>query len=445
MKKIFGTDGIRGKIGEYPMLPDTIVKIGFHTGKVLIEQSLDDFTDKPTVIIGKDPRLSGYMIESALEAGFAAAGVNVLLTGPLPSPGIAYLVRALRLQAGLMISASHNPYCDNGIKIFDRNGLKLPDATEAIIESKLTENITITNTDKVGRARRIDDAQGRYVEFCKSRFPEDLDLRGLNIVVDAANGAGYQTLPAVIHELGAKVTVIGNNPNGFNINHQVGATYPKAIQEKVLAKQANIGIAIDGDGDRISICDHQGKIYDGDDILFILSRDPENLPDKSGVVGTLMTNAGLEQSFKDRNIPFTRVKVGDRYVLEKLLNKNWNLGGETSGHIIMLDQHFTGDGTLAALKVLSRMIREEQELSELNKGWQKMPQRLVNVEINQNYKFNEDPNFIKKVKEIENNLNGNGRLLIRPSGTEPILRILVEARDNKLLELADSLANKIKQ
>lgn len=443
MRKIFGTDGIRGKIGEYPMLPDAIVKIGFHAGKLLIEKFTDEIHEKPTVIIGKDPRLSGYMIESALEAGFAAAGVNVLLTGPLPTPGVAYLVRALRLQAGLVISASHNPYFDNGIKIFDHNGLKLPDDFEAKIEAKLHEDIIISDTDKVGRARRIDDAQGRYIEFCKSRFPEDLNLRGIKIVADAANGAGYQTLPAVLHELGADIVVIGDAPNGLNINKEVGATYPKTIQQTVLANSADIGIAIDGDGDRICICDNTGKIYDGDDLLYILSGDPSVLANNSGIVGTQMTNAGLEKNFYSRAIAFERVKVGDRYVLEMLMRRRWNLGGEGSGHIIMLDQHFTGDGTLAALRVLSRIVRENRPLLDLNRGWNKMPQRLINVKINKGENYQENKKFTDEVIIVEKKLKGKGRLLIRPSGTEPLVRILVEAEDNALLDLANELADKL--
>lgn len=445
MKKIFGTDGIRGKIGEYPMLPDTIVKIGFHAGKVLITQSNVDEQTKPTVIIGKDPRLSGYMIESALEAGFAAAGVNVLLTGPLPTPGVAYLVRALRLQAGLVISASHNPYYDNGIKFFDKNGYKLADKIEAEIESKLSEDIYIKNTESVGRARRIDDAQGRYVEFCKSRFPEDLNLRGIKIVADAANGAGYQTLPAILHELGAQLITIGNTPNGLNINNEVGATHPKTIQKAVLAENADLGIAIDGDGDRICICDHTGKIYDGDDILYILSGDSSTLSGNGGIVGTLMTNAGLEKNFKNRGIAFERSKVGDRYVLEMLLKRRWKLGGESSGHILMLDHHFTGDGTLAALRVIARMVREGKTLSDLNMGWQKMPQRLINISVNKKFNLSENKAFQDEIKKVEKKLVGVGRLLIRASGTEPLIRILVEAEDSDYLTLANELGEKLKK
>lgn len=442
-RKLFGTDGIRGKIGEYPMVPDTIVKIGFVAGQVVNDEFRQQrLSAKPRVIIGKDPRLSGYMLESALEAGFAAAGVDVLLTGPLPTPGVAYLTKALRLQAGLMISASHNPYFDNGIKFFNAEGLKLSDNLEKKIEAKIHEPIHMVSTEQVGRAKRIDDAQGRYVEFCKSRFPSSLNLRGLKIVADSANGAGYQTLPDVLHELGAQVISIGDTPNGLNINKNVGATHPEALRQAVLNHSADVGIAIDGDGDRLAMCDKKGSLIDGDDVLFILS--DQVLHSQKGVVGTLMTNDGLAQYFKKVGIAFERVNVGDRYVLERLMQNGWSLGGETSGHILMLDHHCSGDGTLAALQILARMVAEDKTLAELTRGFHKLPQNLVNVRLPKGFDWQADQTITQHLRDVEKKLTkAGGRLLVRNSGTEPLVRILVEADDEKMLALAQTLADTI--
>lgn len=450
MRKLFGTDGIRGKIGEYPMLPDVVVKIGFVAGEVVMaEFRKKNPTGKPRIIIGKDPRLSGYMVESALEAGFSAAGVDVLLTGPLPTPGVAYLTKALRLQAGLVISASHNPYFDNGIKFFSAEGLKLSDALEKKIEAHINDPINMVSTEQVGRAKRIDDAQGRYIEFCKSRFPADLNLRGLHLVVDCANGAGYKTIPLVLHELGARLTIIGNTPDGLNINKEVGATHPETLRKAVLEHQADLGVALDGDGDRLALCDAKGNILDGDDVLFILSQNLLKQPkvkNPQGIVGTVMTNAGLERHFQQVGIPFERVQVGDRHILARLMELGWNLGGETSGHILMLDHHCSGDGTLSALQVLARMVREKRALHELTEGWTRMPQSLVNVRLIKGFQWQDDETIKKHIAQAEKKLahsSSGGRLLIRASGTEPLIRILVEAGDAAQLVIAKELAELI--
>lgn len=458
MRKLFGTDGIRGKIGEYPMIPDMVVKIGFAAGETFMSAFREShLPGKPRVIIGKDPRLSGYMLESALEAGLSAAGVDVLLTGPLPTPGIAYLTKALRLQAGLVISASHNPYFDNGIKFFSSEGLKLSDAMEKKIEAKIEQPINMVSTEQVGRAKRIDDAQGRYIEFCKSRFPSELNLRGLKIVADCSNGAGYKTLPAVLHELGAQLILLGNTPDGLNINKEVGATHPETLRKAVLEHQADVGVALDGDGDRLAMCTAQGKILDGDDVLYILShyllteteskkRSKSLSPVAQGIVGTVMTNAGLEHYFKEKNIPFERVSVGDRYVLERLRERNWTLGGETSGHILMLNHHCSGDATLSALQVLARMVGEEKTLAQISQGWQRLPQSLINVRLQKGYQWQNDATIKKHVALVEKKLLQSrlgGRLLIRASGTEPLIRILVEAGDEAQLVLAQELADVI--
>jgi len=440
-RKYFGTDGVRGTIGQRPMTPDFVLRLGFAAGRVLSGQSKN-----PAVLIGKDTRISGYMIEAALEAGFSAAGVDVLLCGPLPTPGVAYLTRALRLSAGVVISASHNPYADNGIKFFSRDGFKLPDAVEAEIERALDEPIGCNESARLGRAKRVDDAQGRYVEFCKSTFPNDLDLKGMKIVVDCAHGAAYQVAPHVFHELGADVSAIGVAPDGFNINDMFGATAPANLVMEVRRRKADLGIALDGDADRLVIVDGAGKSYDGDQLLYAIVRHRAGKEKVAGVAGTLMTNFALEQALAAMKIPFARARVGDRYVLEMLREKHWLLGGENSGHIICLDKHSTGDGIVSALQVLTAVRESGRTLAELTEDLAMYPQVLVNVEVPKGFDWKKHQAIADAQSRAERSLNGRGRVLLRPSGTEPVLRVMVEGEPREAIEsAAKSIADTVRR
>jgi phosphoglucosamine mutase len=385
---------------------------------------------KPTVLIGKDTRVSGYLLEAALEAGFSAAGVDVMLCGPMPTPAVAYLTRTLRLSAGVVISASHNPYHDNGIKFFSAQGDKLDDAVELQIEAALNEPMNCVDSAHLGKAKRLDDATGRYIEFCKSTFPNHLSLHGLKLVVDCAHGAAYHIAPHVFHELGAEVVSIGVQPNGKNINDGVGATAPKALIEKVKEEKADLGIALDGDADRLQLVDAHGRLFNGDELLYLIAKARKDAGESvKGVVGTLMTNLAVEKAIQAEGIQFERAKVGDRYVLEKLKENNWQLGGEGSGHIICLDKHTTGDGIVAALQVLSAMKQNQKTLAQLLEKVTLFPQTLINVKYKQDYDWTSDTKIQEAIKQAEKNLHGSGRVLIRPSGTEPLLRVMVEAQD----------------
>ena len=445
-RKYFGTDGVRGRVGSAPITPDFVMKLGYAAGKVLVAEDQMPPGERPAVLIGKDTRLSGYMLEAALEAGFSAAGVDVCLVGPLPTPAIAYLTRALRLQAGIVISASHNPYFDNGIKFFSAQGTKLPDTVEQAIEAGIDAPLTCVPSDELGRARRIEDARGRYIEFCKSTFPNDLDLRGLKIVVDCAHGAAYQVAPAVFHELGAEVSSIGVQPNGLNINEGVGATEPEALCEAVLARRADLGIALDGDGDRVQMVDAEGNLYDGDQLLYAIVAGRQRSAPVAGVVGTLMSNLALEHAFARIDVPFVRAAVGDRYVVEKLHENAWLYGGENSGHILCLDRHSTGDGIIAALQVLAAMRQQNSTLTHLLGGLKLYPQKLINVPIVKGYPWQGDP-LIQACKEtVEKRLDGRGRVLLRASGTEPLLRVMVEGEDEgEVLAAAEELAATVRK
>ena len=440
-RKYFGTDGVRGRVGQAPITPDFVMRLGYAAGRVLLSRSTMPQGERPAVLIGKDTRLSGYMLESALEAGFAAAGVDVCLVGPLPTPAIAYLTRALRLQAGIVISASHNPYYDNGIKFFSAQGTKLPDDVERAIELAIDEPMVCVAPAELGRAKRIDDAAGRYIEFCKSTFPNDLDLRGLKIVVDCAHGAAYHIAPAVFHELGADVVTIGAQPNGLNINDGVGATSPKALCEAVLASHADLGIALDGDADRIQMVDAEGNLYDGDQLLYAIVRSRQNEGAVAGVVGTLMTNLALEHALREMNVPFARAAVGDRYVVEMLHEKGWLFGGENSGHILALDRHTTGDGTIAGLQVLAALRRAGESLKSLLGGLRLYPQKLINVPMSRGFPWRDDPQIAAAISAAETKLAGRGRILLRASGTEPLLRVMVEGEDaSEVQATAEALA-----
>jgi phosphoglucosamine mutase len=428
-RKYFGTDGIRGTVGQFPITADFALRLGHAVGRVLQQQASGGRA--PTVLIGKDTRLSGYMLESALEAGFASAGVNVLLTGPLPTPGVAYLTRALRLDLGVVISASHNAFPDNGIKFFSARGEKLPDAWELAVEQALTQEPTWADSVHLGRARRVSDAQGRYIEFCKSTVSGELTLKGLKLVVDAAHGAAYQVAPAVFHELGAEVVSIGCSPNGTNINDGVGATAPAALVAAVREHGADFGIALDGDADRLQLVDGSGRLFNGDELLYLLAADRlsqgQTVP---GVVGTLMTNMAVEVALAQRGVPLVRAKVGDRYVLEELGQRGWLLGGESSGHLLVLDQHSTGDGIISALQVLQAVQRSGQTLScGLLAGVTLFPQTMINVRLAHKAPWTDNPRLVAATRQAEVELGQDGRVLIRPSGTEPVLRVMVEARD----------------
>jgi phosphoglucosamine mutase len=438
-RKHFGTDGVRGTVGQAPMTADFVLRLGYAAGKVLAG-NMQGASGHPAVLIGKDTRISGYMVEAALEAGFSAAGVDVLLCGPLPTPGVAYLTRALRLSAGVVISASHNPYADNGIKFFSGDGFKLPDATETAIERQMEQPMGCNESAKLGRARRVDDAGGRYIEFCKSTFPNELDLKGLKIVVDCVHGAAYNIAPHVFHELGAEVVAIGVKPDGFNINEK------KDLSSQVQEHGADLGIAFDGDADRVVMVDKGGRSYDGDQLLYAVVKHRAASEKVAGVAGTLMTNFAFEKAMASLGIAFSRAKVGDRYVLELMRENGWQLGGENSGHIICLDKHTTGDGIVSALQVLGAMRKSRRSLSELTADLVMYPQVLLNVEVPRGFDWQKHPAIGKAQSAAEQSLNGKGRVLLRPSGTEPVLRVMVEGEPRDLIEsAADSIASAVKR
>ncbi|WP_047393202.1 phosphoglucosamine mutase [Chitinibacter sp. ZOR0017] len=442
-RKYFGTDGVRGLVGEAPITPDFAMRLGYAAGRVLVAESTKQGrNDHPGVLIGKDTRISGYMLEAALQAGFNAAGVDCHLTGPLPTPGIAYLTRALRLSAGVVISASHNPYHDNGIKFFGASGKKLPDAVELAIEAAIDEPQTCVASKQIGRSWRINDAAGRYIEFCKSTFSNELDLRGMKLVVDCAHGATYHIAPHVFHELGAEVVSMGAQPNGFNINEEVGATHPEALRLKVLSEGAHFGVALDGDGDRLIMVDRDGTIVDGDQLLYVLALHRQQKGTLgSGVVGTLMTNLGVENALKQRGIGFVRAKVGDRYVLEQLDAQGWLVGGEGSGHLLCLDKHTTGDGIVSALQVLEALKESGQTLAGFCKDLRLSKQVLKNVRIAKGFDCHGSEAIAAKVQEAEAAMGTEGRVLLRPSGTEPVVRVMVEHTDAvQAREWADKIA-----
>lgn len=427
-KKYFGTDGIRGEVGVPPIVPDFMLRLGYAAGKVLIRHAKSN--ERQRVLIGKDTRVSGYLLEAALESGFSAAGVDVTLCGPMPTPGVAYLTKALRLSAGVVISASHNLYQDNGIKFFTAKGDKFSDAFEREIEQEFENAMGCVSSDKLGKAYRLDDAAGRYIEFCKSTFPAEHNLKGLKIVLDCANGAAYHTAPPVFHELGAEVIAIGVSPNGRNINDQCGATAPQALIAKVREVNADIGIALDGDADRLQMVDSSGRLFNGDELLYILAKDRIDRGQKiGGVVGTLMTNLAIENAIKNLGIGFERANVGDRYVLELLQAKQWIIGGEGSGHLLCLDQHSTGDGTIAALQVLAAVQEKQKTLNDLLNGVEIYPQVLINVKTKPDYNWQNDLKLKTAITNAEQSLLGKGRVLIRASGTEPVLRVMVEANE----------------
>jgi phosphoglucosamine mutase len=424
-RQYFGTDGIRGTVGQPPITPDFVLRLAHAVGRVLKRSE-----ERPTVLIGKDTRISGYMLESALESGFNSAGVDVVLLGPLPTPGVAYLTRAVRASLGVVISASHNAFADNGIKFFSAQGSKLPDAWEISVEETLQEPPVWAESAKLGKSRRLDDAAGRYIEFCKSSFASDLTLKGLKIVVDAAHGAAYHIAPKVFHELGADVICIGCTPNGLNINDGVGATHPEAVIEAVKANGADYGVALDGDADRLQLVDAQGRLFNGDEVLFLMVSERlargEAVP---GAVGTLMTNLAVELALKERGVQFVRAKVGDRYVLEALEKHNWLLGGEGSGHLLALDKHSTGDGLISALQVLQACVRSGKKLSKLLEGVSLFPQTLINLRLQPGHDWQSSAALKAMTRSVEAELGNTGRILIRASGTEPLLRVMVEAQD----------------
>jgi len=441
-RKYFGTDGIRGLVGEAPITPDFVMRLGYAAGKVLTNKRSG--SGRPTVLIGKDTRISGYMLEAALEAGFSAAGVDVMLAGPMPTPAIAYLTRALRLSAGVVISASHNPFQDNGIKFFSHQGTKLPDAVELEIEAELDQPMSCVASEKLGRAKRLDDAQGRYIEFCKSTFPTELDLRGLKVVVDCAHGAAYNIAPHVFHELGAEVIAIGNKPDGFNINLGHGATAPDAMAAAVRAHGADLGIALDGDADRLIMCDANGRLYNGDELLYLMVMDRLATGPVAGAVGTLMTNMAVEVALKEKGIGFARAKVGDRYVLEVMQEKGWILGGEGSGHLLALDKHTTGDGIISALQVLSALKRAGKSLEDCCGDLKIFPQTLINVRVAPGFDWTRNAAMVAEKEQVERELGDSGRVLIRASGTEPLIRVMVEARSaDDAKSMAQRIASKV--
>lgn len=445
-RKYFGTDGIRGTVGAAPITPDFVLKLGYAAGKVLARVGRDGA--RRTVLIGKDTRISGYMLESALEAGLCAAGVDVLLVGPMPTPAVAYLTRALRLSAGIVISASHNPFDDNGIKFFSGDGAKLPDKVESAIEAQLARPLQCSLSARLGKVRRIDDAAGRYIEFCKSTFPAQLDLKGLKIVVDSAHGATYHIAQHVFHELGADVVAIGNQPDGFNINAECGATHPQTLKEAVARERADLGVALDGDGDRLVMIDAKGNLYDGDQLLYVIAshRARQRAKLRGGVVGTLMTNLGTEHALKRLKIPFARAKVGDRYVLETMLEKGWVLGGENSGHIISLDHHTTGDGLVSALQVLGALRAGGMALGKAASDVKLYPQLLVNVRTSKKIDFNADRGVQQAVARATSALGDNGRVLLRASGTEPVIRVMVEGKSRpQVAALAEEIAASVRK
>jgi len=440
-RKYFGTDGVRGTVGSSPMTPDFVLRLGYAAGKILSLRN-----PHPAVLIGKDTRISGYMIEAALEAGFSAAGVDVHMCGPIPTPAVAYLTRALRLSAGVVISASHNPYPDNGIKFFSGDGFKLPDATEKSIEAQMEQPMGCNDASKLGRVWRVEDAGGRYIEFCKSTFPNELDLKGMKIVVDCANGADYNIAPHVFHELGADVAPLGVDPDGFNINEGVGATSPKKLIEEVLRQKADLGVALDGDGDRVLLIDAAGRSFDGDQILYAIARHRAGKKRLTGVAGTLMTNFALEKALQRLGVGFARARVGDRYVLELMREKGWEIGGENSGHIICLDKHTTGDGIVSALQALYAMRESGRSLAELTADLVMYPQVLLNVAVPRGFDWNKHEGIKSAQADAERSLSGRGRVLLRPSGTEPVLRVMVEGEPKEVIQsAADSIAAAVRR
>ncbi len=442
-RKYFGTDGIRGRVGDAPVTPDFMLRLGWATGKVFASE---DGT-KPTVVIGKDTRVSGYMLESALQAGLVAAGANVKLLGPLPTPGIALLTRTQKADAGIVISASHNPYFDNGIKFFNGQGSKLSDELELQIEAMIDSPIQTVDSEQLGKASRIVDAAGRYIEYCKSTFPDALSLKGLKLVIDCAHGATYHIAPAVFEELGATTVVIGATPDGYNINDGVGSTEPAALQAKVLEESADIGIAFDGDGDRLQMVNAKGDLLTGDDVLYVLAMHRlANGDSDAGIVGTLMTNMGLELALEAGGLRLARAKVGDRYVKELMVAEGWSLGGESSGHIICGDVSTTGDGVIAALQVLAAVRASGKSLEALASGFNPLPQVLVNVRIKKGFDLSAYPAIGEACRRVESELEGRGRLLLRPSGTEPVIRVMVEGDDTVAIDaLAGEVADAIRQ
>ncbi len=440
-RKYFGTDGIRGTVGTAPITPDFMLRLGHAVGRVLKQSDT-----RPTVLIGKDTRISGYMIESALEAGFASAGVDVLLTGPLPTPGVAYLTRALRLSLGVVISASHNPFGDNGIKFFSARGEKLPDAWEERVEAMIEQTPQWVTSSELGKARKLEDARGRYIEFCKGTFSSELSLKGMKIVVDAAHGAAYSVAPDVFHELGAEVVAIGCSPDGTNINAGFGATAPAALVSAVKEHAADYGVALDGDADRLLMVDAAGRLYDGDELLYLMVTDRLGIGQKvPGVVGTLMTNMAVELALRERQIDFVRAKVGDRYILEELSARGWQLGGEGSGHLLALDKHTTGDGIVSALLILQAVRRSGRSMAQLLEGISLFPQSLINVRLKPGVDWRANERLATEQAAVVTELLGKGRVLIRPSGTEPLVRVMVEAQDAALAQrcaqrMADTLA-----
>lgn len=439
-RRYFGTDGIRGRVGTAPITPEFVMKLGWAAGKVFAQQG------KSRILIGKDTRISGYMFESALEAGLSAAGVDIGLLGPIPTPGIAYLTRTFRAQAGIVISASHNPFYDNGIKFFSGDGQKLPDETELAIEHWLDQEMTCVESDQLGKAQRIDDAAGRYIEFCKGTA-NSLNLRGLKVVLDCAHGATYQIAPAVFRELGAQVIAMGNQPDGLNINADVGSTEPEALRQRVLAEQADLGIAFDGDGDRVMMVDHCGELIDGDQLLFIVASHAQQQQRlNGGVVGTLMSNLGLELALKDAGIEFRRAKVGDRYVMQMLSELGWRYGGESSGHLLCLDANSTGDGIVSALQVMVALRDSGVSLHDWAQRMSKMPQTMINVARQRDIDIHDNADIQQAVTATEARLAQRGRVLLRPSGTEPLVRVMVEGEDAQLVQtLAVELAQAVEQ
>ena len=442
-RKYFGTDGIRGRVGDAPVTPDFMLKLGWATGKVFAGE---DGT-QPTVLIGKDTRVSGYMLESALQAGLVAAGANVKLLGPLPTPGIALLTRSQKAEAGIVISASHNPYFDNGIKFFNGQGSKLSDELELKIEAMIDAPMTTVDSEQLGKASRIADAAGRYIEYCKSTFPDDLSLKGLKIVIDCAHGATYHIAPGVFEELGADVVLMGASPNGYNINDGVGSTEPEALQQRVLAEKADLGIAFDGDGDRLQMVNQAGDLLTGDDVLYILAMHRlATGGNDAGVVGTLMTNMGLELALEQSGLRLARAQVGDRYVKELMVSEGWSLGGESSGHIICGNLSTTGDGVIAALQVLAAMVASGRSLQELTSGFTPLPQVLVNVRIKKGFDITAHQAISDACDHVERELVGRGRLLLRASGTEPVIRVMVEGDETVAIDaLANEVAESIRQ
>lgn len=436
-RKYFGTDGIRGRVGDAPVTPDFMLKLGWATGKVFAKKT----GSRPTVLIGKDTRVSGYMLESALQAGLVAAGANVKLVGPLPTPGIALLTRSQKADAGIVISASHNPYYDNGIKFFNGQGSKLSDELELQIEAMIDSPMETVDSDQLGKASRIADAAGRYIEYCKSTFPDELSLKGLKIVIDCAHGATYNIAPGVFSELGADVTSMGAEPDGYNINQGVGSTEPEALQQRVMEEGADLGVAFDGDGDRLQMVNREGQLLTGDDVLYILAMHRlATGGSDSGVVGTLMTNMGLELALEQSGLRLARAKVGDRYVKELMVAEGWSLGGESSGHIICGNLSTTGDGVIAALQVLAAVVASGRSLSQLTSGFTPLPQVLVNVRIKKGFDIAAHQAINDACERVEQALIGRGRLLLRPSGTEPVIRVMVEGDETVAI---DSLANEV--